>query len=60
MVPVPVISFDNVLPALAIVLMTWGDCALRDGPDADGGLPGHLSRSGVGGSAVVGWLSAGH
>ena len=30
MVPVPVISFDNVLPALAIVLMTWG-LRLRDG-----------------------------
>lgn len=30
MVPVPVISFDNVLPALAIVLITWG-LRLRDG-----------------------------
>jgi hypothetical protein len=29
-VPVPVITFDNVLPALAIVLMTWG-LRLRDG-----------------------------
>lgn len=29
-VPVPLISFDNVLPALAIVLMTWG-LRLRDG-----------------------------
>lgn len=28
--PVPVISFDNVLPALAIVLMAWG-LRLRDG-----------------------------
>lgn len=30
MVPVPLISFDNVLPALAIVLMAWG-LRLRDG-----------------------------
>ena len=30
MVPVPVISFDNVLPALAIVLIAWG-LRLRDG-----------------------------
>jgi hypothetical protein len=29
-VPVPVITFDNVLPALAIVLITWG-LRLRDG-----------------------------
>ncbi|MBY0465678.1 MAG: exopolysaccharide biosynthesis protein [Burkholderiales bacterium] len=29
-VPVPMISFDNVLPALAIVLMCWG-LRLRDG-----------------------------
>lgn len=29
-VPVPIISFDNVLPALAIVLMAWG-LRLRDG-----------------------------
>jgi len=29
-VPVPMISFDNVLPALAIVLMAWG-LRLRDG-----------------------------
>ena len=29
-VPVPVISFDNVLPALAIVLISWG-LRLRDG-----------------------------
>ncbi len=30
MVPVPMISFDNVLPALAIVLIAWG-IRLRDG-----------------------------
>jgi len=30
MAPVPVISFDNVLPALAMVLMAWG-LRLRDG-----------------------------
>lgn len=30
MVPVPLISFDNVLPALAIVLLCWG-LRLRDG-----------------------------
>lgn len=30
MIPVPIISFDNVLPALAIVLMSWG-LRLRDG-----------------------------
>ena len=29
-VPVPMISFDNVLPALAMVLMAWG-LRLRDG-----------------------------
>jgi hypothetical protein len=30
LVPVPMITFDNVLPALAIVLMAWG-LRLRDG-----------------------------
>ena len=30
LVPVPLITFDNVLPALAIVLITWG-LRLRDG-----------------------------
>ncbi|MCC7225167.1 MAG: exopolysaccharide biosynthesis protein [Burkholderiaceae bacterium] len=30
MIPVPIISFDNVLPALAIVLLSWG-IRLRDG-----------------------------
>ena len=30
MMPVPIISFDNVLPALAIVLISWG-LRLRDG-----------------------------
>ena len=30
MIPVPIISFDNVLPALAIVLLSWG-MRLRDG-----------------------------
>lgn len=30
MVPVPIIGFDNVLPALAIVLISWG-LRLRDG-----------------------------
>lgn len=30
MMPVPIISFDNVLPALAIVLIAWG-LRLRDG-----------------------------
>lgn len=29
-IPVPIVSFDNVLPALAIVLMAWG-LRLRDG-----------------------------
>ena len=29
-IPVPMISFDNVLPALAMVLMAWG-LRLRDG-----------------------------
>lgn len=29
-VPVPIVSFDNVLPALAIVLLSWG-LRLRDG-----------------------------
>jgi len=30
MMPIPIISFDNVLPALAIVLIAWG-LRLRDG-----------------------------
>ena len=30
MIPVPIISFDNVLPALGIVLLSWG-LRLRDG-----------------------------
>ena len=30
MIPVPIISFDNVMPALAIVLLSWG-LRLRDG-----------------------------
>ena len=30
MIPVPIISFDNVLPALAMVLLSWG-LRLRDG-----------------------------
>ena len=30
MIPVPIITFDNVLPALAIVLIAWG-LRLRDG-----------------------------
>jgi hypothetical protein len=30
MIPVPIISFDNVLPALAIILISWG-LRLRDG-----------------------------
>jgi hypothetical protein len=38
MVPVPIISFDNVLPALAIVLVAWG-LRLRDGLML---LAGHL------------------
>jgi hypothetical protein len=38
MVPVPIISFDNVLPALAIVLIAWG-LRLRDGLML---LAGHL------------------
>jgi len=29
-IPVPIVSFDNVLPALAIVLLSWG-LRLRDG-----------------------------
>lgn len=30
MIPVPIISFDNVLPALAMVAISWG-LRLRDG-----------------------------
>lgn len=30
MIPVPIITFDNVLPALAIVLLSWG-LRIRDG-----------------------------
>lgn len=30
MIPVPIINFDNVIPALAIVLLSWG-LRLRDG-----------------------------
>lgn len=51
MVPVPLISFDNVLPALAIVLITWG-LRLRDGLML---LAGHLVTLTAVASVVLLW-----
>lgn len=50
-VPVPVISFDNVLPALAMVLTAWG-LRLRDGLML---LAGHLATLVAAASVVVLW-----
>ncbi len=51
MVPVPIISFDNVLPALAIVLIAWG-LRLRDGLML---LAGHLVTLVAMASVVLLW-----
>jgi hypothetical protein len=52
MMPVPIISFDNVLPALAIVLIAWG-LRLRDGLML---LAGYLvSLAAVGSVALLLW-----
>jgi len=51
MVPVPIISFDNVLPALAIVLIAWG-LRLRDGLML---LAGHLVTLVAVASVVLLW-----
>jgi hypothetical protein len=51
MVPVPIISFDNVLPALAIVLVAWG-LRLRDGLML---LAGHLVTLMAVASVVLFW-----
>lgn len=50
-VPVPMISFDNVLPALAIVLMAWG-LRLRDGLML---LAGYLATAVAVASVVALW-----
>ena len=52
-VPVPVISFDNVLPALAMVLTAWG-LRLRDGLML---LAGHLATLVAAASVVLLWWS---
>lgn len=52
MTPVPVISFDNVLPALAIVLIAWG-LRLRDGLLL---LAGYLVTPLAVGSVLFFWL----
>lgn len=51
MIPVPIISFDNVLPALAIVLMSWG-LRLRDGLML---LGGYLATLAAVASVVLLW-----
>lgn len=51
MVPVPIISFDNVLPALAMVLISWG-LRLRDGLLL---LAGHLMTLVAVASVVLLW-----
>lgn len=51
MVPVPIISFDNVLPALGIVLIAWG-LRLRDGLLL---LAGHLVTLVAVASVVLLW-----
>lgn len=50
-VPVPVISFDNVLPALAMVLTAWG-LRLRDGLML---LAGHVATLVAAASVVLLW-----
>lgn len=50
-VPVPIISFDNVLPALAIVLITWG-LRLRDGLML---LAGYLATLAAVASVILLW-----
>ena len=50
-VPVPIISFDNVLPALALVLMAWG-LRLRDGLML---LAGYLATAVAVASVVALW-----
>ncbi len=51
MIPVPIISFDNVLPALAIVLISWG-LRLRDGLML---LAGHLATLAALASVMLLW-----
>lgn len=50
-VPVPMISFDNVLPALAMVLLSWG-LRLRDGAML---LAGYLATAIAVASVVLLW-----
>lgn len=56
MVPVPIISFDNVLPALAIILIAWG-LRLRDGLML---LAGHLVTLVAVASVVLLWWGGAH
>ena len=55
-VPVPIISFDNVLPALAIVLIAWG-LRLRDGLLL---LAGYLATVVAVASVVLLWWGGAH
>jgi hypothetical protein len=50
-VPVPMISFDNVLPALAIVLISWG-LRLRDGLML---VAGHVATAAAIASVMLFW-----
>lgn len=50
-VPVPIVSFDNVLPALAIVLISWG-LRLRDGVML---LAGYLATAAALASVMLLW-----
>ena len=56
MMPVPVISFDNVLPALAIVLIAWG-LRLRDGLML---IVGYLVSLAAVGSVALLWWGGSH
>jgi len=56
MVPVPIISFDNVLPALAMILIAWG-LRLRDGLML---LVGHLVALVAVASVVLLWWGGAH
>jgi hypothetical protein len=61
--PVPLVSFDNVLPAVAVVLLAWG-LRLRDGALLAAGYAASLAAVASvvllwwGGAEVVRWLFA--
>lgn len=56
MIPVPIISFDDVLPALAIVLLSWG-LRLRDGLML---LVGYLVTLAAVASVILLWWGGAH